>query len=217
MLMFFMARSMMGSLSSKASDPATAFRMASAKRGCARNSAMAVSAARSLPVARAQRASLPSAITRSRKTGVATQRPRDGKSYQKSPPNSLQLFRRRGFPQRLCARYAADPEGFVNVEATLRTRPAAFDVPGTPNVHNRKEGSPALPAAVDLRATEAGSPPVYAQGQLNSCAAQVLAALLYHDMRKRDAASAFEPSRLFLYYNERHLRRQIGQARYGHR
>jgi C1A family cysteine protease len=105
----------------------------------------------------------------------------------------------------------------VNVEATLRTRPAAFDVPGTPDIHNRKEGSPALPVAVDLRATEAGFPPVYAQGQLNSCAAQVLAALLYHDMRKRDAANAFEPSRLFLYYNERHLRRQIGQARYGHR
>jgi C1A family cysteine protease len=74
-----------------------------------------------------------------------------------------------------------------------------------------------LSAAVDLRTTEAGFPPVYTQGVLNSCTAQVLAALIYHDMRKRNAAAAFEPSRLFLYYSERDRRQQIGNVRYGQR
>lgn len=72
-----------------------------------------------------------------------------------------------------------------------------------------------LPAAVDLRGC--GFPPVRAQGELNSCTAHVLAALLYHAMFKRCRDEAFEPSRLFLYYNQRDLRRAIGKARHGHR
>jgi C1A family cysteine protease len=73
----------------------------------------------------------------------------------------------------------------------------------------------ALPAAVDLRGC--GFPPVHAQGELNSCTAHVLSALLYHAMFTRCQREAFEPSRLFLYYNERDLRRAIGKARYGRR
>jgi C1A family cysteine protease len=73
----------------------------------------------------------------------------------------------------------------------------------------------APPAAVDLRSC--GFPPVRAQGSLNSCTAHVLAALLYHDMCKRCPGEAFEPSRLFIYYNQRDLRREVGNTRYGRR
>ena len=75
----------------------------------------------------------------------------------------------------------------------------------------------ALPPAVDLRATTPGFPPVYTQGALNSCTAQVLAALLYHHMGKHSPADAFEPSRLFIYYNERARQREIGKPRHGRR
>jgi C1A family cysteine protease len=74
---------------------------------------------------------------------------------------------------------------------------------------------PALPRAVDLRGP--GFPSVQAQGELNSCTAHVLAALVYHDMFKRDPQTAFEPSRLFLYYNQRDLRHEVGKPRFGRR
>ncbi len=73
----------------------------------------------------------------------------------------------------------------------------------------------AVPAAVDLRGC--GFPPVHAQGELNSCTAHVLSALLYHAMFKRCRDEAFEPSRLFLYYNQRNFRRAVGKPRYGRR
>ena len=58
----------------------------------------------------------------------------------------------------------------------------------------------ALPPRVDLRAT---CPPIYDQGQLGSCTAQAIAAVLQFNQVKQQQADVFTPSRLFVYYNER--------------
>lgn len=72
----------------------------------------------------------------------------------------------------------------------------------------------ALPPSIDLRAVAPGFPEIYTQGRLNSCTAQAAAAALYFDMGKQ-RLNAFEPSRLFIYYNERYLTHDIGSRRYG--
>lgn len=56
-----------------------------------------------------------------------------------------------------------------------------------------------LPATVDLRPH---MPPVYDQGQLGSCTANAVAGLVEYD-RIRQGKPALNPSRLFIYYNER--------------
>jgi C1A family cysteine protease len=58
----------------------------------------------------------------------------------------------------------------------------------------------ALPAHVDMRPQ---CPPVYDQGQLGSCTAQAIAAVLEFDQKKQGQADVFTASRLFIYYNER--------------
>ena len=60
----------------------------------------------------------------------------------------------------------------------------------------------ALPPKADLTAL---CPPVYDQGQLGSCTANAIAAALQFDLMKQAAPTAFTPSRLFIYYNERVL------------
>lgn len=58
-----------------------------------------------------------------------------------------------------------------------------------------------LPASVDLRSK---MPPVYDQGNLGSCTANALAGCLeYEDGNK------FQPSRLFIYYNERVIEHDV--------
>ena len=57
----------------------------------------------------------------------------------------------------------------------------------------------ALPAKVDLSGQ---CPAVYDQGQLGSCTANAIGAALEFDQMKQ-SESAFTPSRLFIYYNER--------------
>jgi C1A family cysteine protease len=56
-----------------------------------------------------------------------------------------------------------------------------------------------LPASVDLRAA---MPPVYDQGQLGSCTGNAIAAAYEFDQMK-EKIGVFQPSRLFIYYNER--------------
>lgn len=56
-----------------------------------------------------------------------------------------------------------------------------------------------LPAKVNLSKT---CPPIYNQGHLGSCTANALSAA-FHFCRIKEKRSEFEPSRLFLYYNER--------------
>ncbi|KWS07550.1 peptidase C1 [Pseudomonas syringae pv. syringae] len=58
----------------------------------------------------------------------------------------------------------------------------------------------ALPHMVDLRPH---CPPVYDQGQLGSCTANGIAGAIQFDRMKQKLTPAFEPSRLFIYYNER--------------
>jgi C1A family cysteine protease len=57
-----------------------------------------------------------------------------------------------------------------------------------------------LPSSADLRSE---CPPVYDQGQLGSCTANAIAAAIQFDQMKQKLATTFEPSRLFIYYNER--------------
>ena len=59
-----------------------------------------------------------------------------------------------------------------------------------------------LPAKTDLTPQ---CPPVYDQGQLGSCTANAIAAALQFDLMKQAGPTAFLPSRLFIYYNERAL------------
>ena len=57
-----------------------------------------------------------------------------------------------------------------------------------------------LPARADLRDQ---CPPVWDQGAIGSCTANAIAAALEFDQRKQQLADVFDPSRLFIYYNER--------------
>lgn len=65
-----------------------------------------------------------------------------------------------------------------------------------------------LPAKVDLRK---GCPPVYDQGQLGSCTANAIGAALQFDQKKQALKTAFMPSRLFIYYNERDIEGTVDQ------
>jgi len=65
----------------------------------------------------------------------------------------------------------------------------------------------ALPRRVDL---SRHCPPVYTQGHLGACTANVLAAAIEFDQRKQGWAEVFTPSRLFIYYNERVIENSVG-------
>ncbi len=78
-------------------------------------------------------------------------------------------------------------------------------IPDLPDRRDRIFSAPAatlgaLPPRVDMRAQ---NPPIYDQGQLGSCTAQAIAAVLEFDQAKQRQADVFTPSRLFIYYNER--------------
>ncbi len=57
-----------------------------------------------------------------------------------------------------------------------------------------------LPAKIDLTSK---CPPVYDQGQLGSCTANAIGAAFHFNELRENASLAIQPSRLFLYYNER--------------
>lgn len=82
-----------------------------------------------------------------------------------------------------------------------RDRPDARDVPFLPDPARQ-----AHPVAVDLRAQ---CPPVYDQGRINACTANVFAAAVAFSREKNGQSHPFEPSRLFVYYNERMLQDQV--------
>jgi C1A family cysteine protease len=67
----------------------------------------------------------------------------------------------------------------------------------------------ALPPRVDLRG--AAPPEIYDQGDLGSCTANAIAAGIEFDLRQRGADTAFTPSRLFIYYNERVIEGSVSQ------
>jgi len=64
-----------------------------------------------------------------------------------------------------------------------------------------------LPAQVDLRPH---CPPVYDQGQLGSCTANAIGAA-FEFAQMKEELSAFTPSRLFIYYNERTIEGTVDQ------
>lgn len=66
----------------------------------------------------------------------------------------------------------------------------------------------ALPPRVDLRD---GMPPVCDQGRINACTAHVMAAAVSYCCAKHGRPLPFEPSRLFIYFNERLLQGRIDE------
>ena len=92
-----------------------------------------------------------------------------------TPPAGLSVRRQKGYGWR---RDTPDMRDFLLAVAPART----------------------LPAVASLRPQ---MPPVYDQGQLGSCTANSIGALLEHNERKQREAGAATPSRLFIYYNER--------------
>ena len=73
---------------------------------------------------------------------------------------------------------------------------------------SRKEKLQLLPKKVDLRTT-GFFPPVYNQGEMGSCTAQSIAAAIYFD-RMKQKCSKIDPSRLFIYWNEREVEGDTG-------
>jgi C1A family cysteine protease len=67
--------------------------------------------------------------------------------------------------------------------------------------------SAALPAKVDLRPQ---CPPVYDQGQLGSCTANAIGGAIQFEQKKQQIPD-FTPSRLFIYYNERVIEKDVPQ------
>ena len=65
-----------------------------------------------------------------------------------------------------------------------------------------------LPAEVSLRDQ---MPPVYDQGQLGSCTANSIGAILHFNQLKQAESDAATPSRLFIYYNERAMEGTVDQ------
>ncbi len=65
-----------------------------------------------------------------------------------------------------------------------------------------------LPASIDFRNSSL-CPPIYEQGQLGSCTANSGASAVWYLLLQKDPNIAFDPSRLFLYYNERKMQETI--------
>ncbi len=63
-----------------------------------------------------------------------------------------------------------------------------------------------LPKKVDLRKQ---CPAAYDQGQLGSCTANAIGGAFEFELLKQNAATAFTPSRLFIYYNERVIEHSV--------
>lgn len=87
-------------------------------------------------------------------------------------------------------------------------------IPDLPDHRDYRYAAPApllraLPPRVDLR--KQSPPEIYDQGALGSCTANAIAAGIEFDLRQRNADTAFTPSRLFIYYNERVIEGSVGQ------
>ncbi len=85
-------------------------------------------------------------------------------------------------------------------------------VPQLPDLRDARLAIPAttaLPSAVDLSAG-ADMPPIYDQGQLNSCTANALAAAVDFDNHLR-TQQFLTPSRMWIWYQERAMEGHVGQ------
>lgn len=85
--------------------------------------------------------------------------------------------------------------------------------PDTPDKRDKKYMVPAninastLPTSVDLRTL---MPPIWNQGELGSCTGQAIAADCHYQMI-RQKGKIFQPSALFIYYNERMIEGTVMQ------
>jgi C1A family cysteine protease len=70
------------------------------------------------------------------------------------------------------------------------------------------EPAKSLPSRVSLRTK---MPPVYDQGQLGSCTANSIGAILEFNELKQNEPGVTTPSRLFIYYNERAMEGTVSQ------
>lgn len=66
----------------------------------------------------------------------------------------------------------------------------------------RPKQIPVVKETIDLRKS---MPEIYDQGKLGSCTAQAIASCYEYDQIKEKEKNIFEPSRLFIYYNERKI------------
>lgn len=98
-------------------------------------------------------------------------------------------------------------------ERVLRLRKYGWR-PDTPDHRDMMYMAPAhlaaanLPPAVDLRP---GCPTPYDQGDLGACTGEAIAGLVHFDLIKQDPTKAFQPSPLFIYYNERVLENSVNE------
>ena len=91
---------------------------------------------------------------------------------------------------------------------SLRTTDFGFGWrPDTPDMRDLAYSAPfdvlqTLPTETDLRGQ---TPPIVNQGHLGSCTANAIGSAHFFDQMKQGAANPFQPSRLFVYYNERRM------------
>ena len=98
------------------------------------------------------------------------------------------------------------PEGLsVRTQVRFGWRP---DLPDNRDYFLAVEPAKTLPPAMSLRPQ---MPAVYDQGQLGSCTANSIGAILEFNELKQDEAGATTPSRLFIYYNERLMEGTVKQ------
>jgi C1A family cysteine protease len=101
---------------------------------------------------------------------------------------------------------AGTPEGLsVRTQERFGWRP---DLPDIRDFMLAVEPPETLPAVVSLRSQ---MPLVYDQGQLGSCTANSIGAILEFNELKQKEPSAATPSRLFIYYNERLMEGTVKQ------
>lgn len=73
-----------------------------------------------------------------------------------------------------------------------------------------------VPSSIDLRTTgDSMFPPVYDQGRVQSCTANAVAALCYYVKRRQGDPNPHNPSRTFIYYNERSDEAKLDRAIWG--
>jgi C1A family cysteine protease len=100
-------------------------------------------------------------------------------------------------PSRKLAR-AGTPHPGVHGLGGVRDAPDSRDHPYVPPPAILND----LPSGVDLRRQ---FPPVYDQGQVNSCTANAIAGAMEFDALRQKMKQVYTPSRLFIYYNEREM------------
>jgi C1A family cysteine protease len=115
---------------------------------------------------------------------------------------------KRGKVQSRQASRAGQPKGYTGTTRKIARYGWKRDLPDQRD-HSFAVSSDILQTispSVDLRSQ---CPPVYDQGRIGSCTANAIAAALEFDMMKQ-GMTAFTPSRLFIYYNERAMEGTVG-------